>query len=158
MVIRRCKPQVERWDHQKVEQGRGNQSAQNNNSHGQFDLVAGNIAGPNQRHQGQPGSSGRHQDGRQALLGAPQDQLPPKGHTFLCFEVLEVVDHHDPVAGGNPQNGQEANYRTQRNDATAEVSRQNTSDQGHGQAQEGEHRQAGALERSMQKEEDAQQG
>ena len=102
--------------------------------HRVLDLVAGNVAGDDQRHQRQAGRQRGHQDRREPLLRAAQHQLGAEGLALVALEVLVVADQHDAVAGGDPEDGEEADQRAEREDAVAERGRQHAADQRQRQA------------------------
>ena len=76
-----------------------------------LDLVARTVTEDDERDQGQPRGQGRHQDGGQAFLRAPQHEVPAEGLTLHPFEMLAVVDQQDAVARGDPEHGEEADQR-----------------------------------------------
>src|SRR5882672_9601396 len=59
--------EVDGGNHEQIEQGRGEQSAQDNDRHWMLDLVPRDVAGDDQGHDGQTRGERRHQDGRQTL-------------------------------------------------------------------------------------------
>ena len=63
----------------------------------------GMLPGDHQRHQRQPGGQRGHQDRRQPFARAAQHQPGPNVSPSYSLEVLEVVDHQDAVAGGDPE-------------------------------------------------------
>ena len=63
--------------------------------------------------QTKPGREGRHEDRREPFPGATQDQAGAERFALGPFEVLEVVDHHDPVARRDPEDREEAHERSE---------------------------------------------
>ena len=110
-----------------------------------LDLVAGNVAGDHERHEREPGRERRHQDRREPLRRAAQDELRGRSVSpSVSLEVLEVVDHQDPVARGDPEHGVEADERAEREDAAAEPRCERPSDQRHRQREERQRRPGGS--------------
>jgi hypothetical protein len=62
----------------------------------------------------------------------------------MLLEMLTVMDQQDAVAGGDPQHRQDE--RAERKDAATNIGRQHAADQGRGQEQEDDGRQAPAAE------------
>ena len=69
-----------------------------------------------------------------------------------------MADHHDAVAGGDPEDCQEPDERAKRDDAVTQVCRQNSADKGEGQCQEDQRGQAPVPKGGQQKEEDGDRG
>ena len=99
-----------------------------------------------------------HQDRRQPLAGSAQDELRAEGLALVPLEMLEVVDHQDPVARGDPEDGEEADQRAEREHAAADERRQRPADERHRQRQEGQRREPPAPERGLQEQEDRERG
>jgi len=53
-----------------------------------LDFVTGEVARDGDWHQGQPAVSAVIMMGAMALAGAADDEVQPKGFTFIFFEVL----------------------------------------------------------------------
>ena len=96
--------------------------------------------------------------GASRSLRAPQHERRTEGLALLPLEVLEVADHQDPVARGDPEHGQEPDQRAERQHAVAEPHGQHAAHQGHRQQQEGQRRQAQAAEGRLQQQEDRDRG
>ena len=62
----------------------------------------------------------------------------PERLAFVPLEMLEVADHQDAVACGDPEDGEEADERAEREHAVAEPHGEHASDERHRQQQEGE--------------------
>ena len=112
-----AKPQVERRDHEEVEQRRGDQAAQDDDRHRVLDLVARDAAGDDQRHQGQARSPGRSSGSATAAPAPRAGPARAERLALLALQMLVVADQHDPVAGRDPQDGEEADQRAERDDA-----------------------------------------
>ena len=68
---------------------------------------------------------------------APRSTRPgPNGIALLALEVLEVADHQDAVAGGDPEDGEEPDQRAERQHAVAEPYGEHSADERHRQQQE----------------------
>jgi hypothetical protein len=76
-----------------------------------LDLVSRDVADDCQRYERESGRESRHQDRRQPLLRAAHHQRGPERLAFFTLEMLEVVDHQDPVARGDAEHRQEAHER-----------------------------------------------
>jgi len=100
-----------------------------------FDLVARRIAAHDQRQQCKCGAGYGHQDRDQPFLGATQDQCASEHFAFLFFQMAEMADHHDGVAGSNAEDGHESDQRTERHDAARQRDRDYTTDQRKRQAE-----------------------
>ena len=122
--------QVEGGDDEQVEHGRGDQATQDDDGHRVLDLVAGDIAGDHQGHQGQSRRQGGHQDWREPIPRSPQDEPGTERLAFFPLEVLIVIDQHDAVARGYPKDREEAHQRTERNHAAGRERRQHPAHQG----------------------------
>ena len=81
------------------------------------------AAADDERHQRQAGGQRGHQDRRQPLLGAAQDQLAAERLAFLVFQVAVVADQHDAVAGGDAEHRHEADQRAERQHAAGQERR-----------------------------------
>src|SRR6478736_2608266 len=158
LVERAVETQVDRGDDEQAEQGGGDQAAEDDDSQRVLDLVA--RAGPedDERHEGETGGERRHEDRGEALLGAPDDQREPELHPLLLLEVLVVVDEQDPVAGRDPEDGEEAHERPERQDPAGEPGREDAADEGHGQREEHEDGEPPAPERRLEQQEDEDPG
>jgi hypothetical protein len=121
--------QVERWHDEQVEQRGADQATGDDDCHRVLDLLPGDVAGQQERHEGEPGRQRGHEDRRQALLRALDDQLRPEGHAFLVLQVLVVADEHDAVAGDDAEDGEEADERAERDDPTEPVDGDRTADE-----------------------------
>ena len=112
------KTQIQRGYNQQVEHGRTEQAPQDDDGHRVFDLLTGDIAANHQGHQGQPGCQRRHHDRCDPLTRAALDKGRAKGFALLLFQMLEVADHHDSISGGDPQDSEQPDERTERKNAT----------------------------------------
>jgi len=109
-------------------------------------IVTRQVTGDGQRNQRQPGRERGHEDRRQPLAGAPDNEFAAERLAFLPLEVLEVVDHHDPVPGGDPEHREEADERPERDHPAAEPRREDTPDEGRRQREERQDGEASAAE------------
>jgi len=123
-----------------------------------FDLVTGQVAGHGERDQGEARRAGGHHDRREPLLGAAQHQSRSEGHALLPFQVLEVAEHQDPVPGGDSEDRQEPDERSQREDAVTELDGEHPAHERHRQEQEREHRKPQAAEGRLEQQEDRDRG
>jgi hypothetical protein len=115
-----------------------------------FDLVTGQVAGDSQRDEREARRQGGHEDRRQAFARTADDEPAPEGLALLALKVLEVVDHHDPVPGRDPEHREEADERPKRDDPAGEPSGQDPADEREREGQERQHRQSRAPERRLQ--------
>jgi hypothetical protein len=79
-----------------------------------LDLLARDRAVHQQRDKGQAGGQDRHHDRDLALDRAAHHQLRPERHALAPFQVLDVADQHDAVAGHDAKHGEEADERAER--------------------------------------------
>ncbi len=70
--------------------------------------MARQVAEDDQRQNRKPGGSGRHQDRRNRSFAPRNTQPHAERRSLVAFQMLEVVDHDDPVARGDAEHGQEA--------------------------------------------------
>ena len=70
-----------------------------------------------ERHQGQAGGQGGHQDRREPFFGTAQHQLHAERLALVFLQVAVVADQHDAVAGGDAQHRDEADQRAERQHA-----------------------------------------
>ena len=78
----------------------------------------------------------------------------PNGTPSTLFEVLQVADHQDPVAGGDPEHGEEADERAEVDVADEQPRGEDAADERHRQRQEHQRREPDALERRLEQEQD----
>src|SRR5512133_2672234 len=90
--------QRERGDDEQVDDRRGDEPAENHDRERVLDLMTGDAAGDDERQERQRRCQRGHQDRRQPLLRAPQDERTPEGLALVAFEMLEVADHEDAVS------------------------------------------------------------
>ncbi len=112
-------PQVQGGHDEQVEHRRGDQATQDNDGHRVLDLVAGDVAGDRQGHQGQPRRQCRHQDRGEPFPRPPQDEPGPERFAFVPLKMLAVVDQHDAVARRDPKHREESDERTEREDTAS---------------------------------------
>ena len=68
-----------------------------------------------------PVAERRHQDRREPFARAAQGQARPKDLAFIPLQMLIVIDQHDLVARRDPEDREEADQRTERDDVAGEV-------------------------------------
>ena len=72
-----------------------------------------------------------------AAPARPAGRARAERHALLVFEVLEVADQHDAVAGRDAEDREEPDERAERDDAVAEETASDAADERHRQRQEG---------------------
>ncbi len=153
-----AEPQVQRRSDEQVQQGGGDQAAEDHHRERVFDLMARPFAQHHQRNQGQAGGERGHQDRREALASCPHHQVLAERLTLLPLEVLGVVDQQDAVAGRDAEDGEEADQGPERDHSAPEERGKNSAHQGHREGQEDQQRRAPAAERGLQQEHDGDGG
>src|SRR3954467_3790838 len=146
--------QVEGRNDEQVQQRRGDEAAHDDDRERVLELVPRDVARERERQEGEPGGERRHEDRREPLPCARKDKRRPEDLALLALEVLEVVDHEDAVARGDPEHGVEPDERAEREDPAGEPRRQCAADERHRKREERERRQAPAPEGRLQEEED----
>src|SRR5262245_6026968 len=116
----RPESQVERGKHDKVEPGRCDEAAQDDECHRPHDLEARDVAEERDGHQGDCGRHRRHHDRADALTSPPCDQLRAEGLALVVLDFLVAVDEQDTVARGDAEQRQESHQRPQRDAAAGE--------------------------------------
>src|SRR5262249_40428001 len=79
---------------EEVEDGGGDETAEDHHGHRVLDLVAGLVAGEGERDEGEAGGERGHEDRREALLGAAEDEVQAEGLALLLLEMAVVADQH----------------------------------------------------------------
>ena len=106
--------EVQRRHHEQVDERGCNQSAHDHDRHRVLDLLPGDPAGDDQGDEGEARGQRGHHDRGDPLTGTLDDQVGTERHALVVLEVLEMADHHDPVAGHDAENGEEPDLRAQK--------------------------------------------
>ena len=112
--------------HEQAKDGGGHKAADNNESHTGHHLVVGK---PAQRHHGEDGRQGRHQDRAQADL-ACLDQGVLEGHVF--FLLVDRIDKKDTVIDGNTHEHEKAHHGDHVHTASCQEEKQEGTNQREG--------------------------
>src|SRR4051812_20413603 len=90
---------VDRRQQEQIENGRGGEAAEDDDGHGVFDFVAGEVAADDEGDEGETGSEGGHEDRSETLFCAADDERDAEGLAFDFLQVAVVAYEHDAVAG-----------------------------------------------------------
>jgi len=117
--------------------------------------VAGCRLAHERRQQRQGRATSRHEDGGQALFGAPQDQAEAERLAFRSLEVLVMAHQHDAVERGDTQHDHETDQRPQRQHAAGEPRGEHPTDERKGERQGHQQRQSPRLQIRQQQDQDS---
>ena len=135
------------------------QTAQHHDRHRVDDLETCDVA---QDHERQHRCSRRHRNGqrrREPILCPAPDELGAEGRgSPVEPELLEAIDQHDAVAGGDTQQPEERDQRAERERSAVDERRQHPADESHRQGEESQPRQTPAPECGLEEQEDGDQG
>src|SRR5436309_1405310 len=147
--------QSQRGQYEQVQDGGGEQAAEDYDGHWAFDFAA-SFAGPDgQRQQAERGDEGGHQDGEQALGSAADGGVESPGHAFGAHEVIEVGDHHDRVARADAEEGDEADERAEGERAASGEDGQHAADESEGKVGQHEEQVARVAKDDAEQQDDA---
>src|SRR5919108_3915030 len=146
--------EVERGQHEQVQQRRGYEAAEDRDCERVLDLVPGNRACEDERHESQSRRRRGHQDRREPVLRALKDERGAERDALLPFEMPEVGDHEDAVPSRNSEHGQQSDHRAERELAGAQLRGHERARESHREEQEDERSQPEASEAGLEEEED----
>ena len=146
-------PVVDYRHDEAVEQGGGEQSAEDDLGHGALDLVAGQVAVDGQGNHGEGRGEGRHQNRVETVQGAAEDALAD-GEMLLGMQVVVAVDQQHAVAGRDAEEGDEADDGRDAQFAGGDNQGKYASNQGQRQVEQYDSALAGVLELHVQQQED----
>src|SRR5207237_5780333 len=106
-------PRIPQGHDEQVEPGRADEPADDDEGHRLLDLAAGAPAQQEERDERDAGGERGHEDGREPVRGAGHQRRPVERAAALPLEVEEVRDQDDAVADRDPEDGDEADDRTQ---------------------------------------------
>src|SRR6266542_2156923 len=116
--------QVQRRDHEQVQERRCDQPTEDDEPHRILDLLARDLSPDHEGDQGQSRGEGGHQDRGEPLARTTSNELGPERFPLVFLQVLIMADHHDAVPGHDPQHREKPNERAQRDDSATEERRQ----------------------------------
>ena len=94
--------------YEQIQQGRGQQTAQNRHRHGAFDLLARAIHTDRQRRKSERGDRRRHENGDQALIRAADHHGETPRRALHFDQMLVMGELQDRVARADPEYGHQA--------------------------------------------------
>src|ERR671924_1316833 len=150
--------EVQRGQHEQVQQRRGHEAAEDRDREGVLDLVPGNRAREDEGHESQARRRRGHQDRREPVLRALKDERGAEGHALLPLEMPEVGDHEDAVPSRNSEHRQQSDHRAQCELAGAQLRGHERARESHREEQEDERSQPEASEAGLEEEEDDDRG
>ena len=151
-------PERERRQDEDVEDGRGDEAAEDHDRHRSLDLTTGLAAADGDRQEAEAGDQRGREDRYQALGRAAQRRLAPPRHALGGDEVLEVGDHHDRVAHRDAEQRDEPHERADRKPSARHEHREHAADQREGQVRQDEQEVAHVAEHETQEQHDTDPG
>ena len=109
---------------QQAHRGRGYKTAQDHRRHRPLDFGAGTAGSDGERCEAESGDQRGDENRRQPFPRRPHDGFQAPWLAFGFDQVIDVRDQQDAVAGGDPEQRDEADQRPQRQHAAAKRDRQ----------------------------------
>ena len=149
--------QINDGDDEPVEEGRRQQTAEDDLRHGALYLVAGQVAAQGQRDEGQRTAEGRHQDGVQSVERAADDAVVQRV-AFHALQVVVVADEQHTVTRGDAEQRDEADDGRDAHLAGGQQQGEDASDEGQRQVDEDDGALPDAAELVVEQQEDDDDG